>query len=198
MSRDPPSRSVTRVVASRLVGLIIFLVILWILILLIPRWSGVYPFIEFFNENIWLIVLFSFLFLIGEAFTVLGFPLSLPAPLFNALGAVFLVSFLFRLLFRIDGITGTTNFLILEPMTPLIYLALFLLVLIIGYVEIFSRATSTGPERLEGSPPGAQEPAAFQGGSQEGDVTWERIGSEFRQLLYDMLHAMRDAIRGNR
>jgi hypothetical protein len=144
-----------------------------------------------------LVVTFSILFLVGEVFLALDFPLSLPGPFFNALGSVFLVSFLFQLLYLVDRIGGITIFSLFRPLEPLLYFLVFLIVLIVQYVHLFSRG-----ERYEReNPEYARRPAT--GPSQEGSshpspndqISWDEVGAEFRNLMYDFFHALRESLR---
>jgi membrane-bound ClpP family serine protease len=190
-------KSIPWIIISRLSGLVVFL----ILLLLLNAMKSVMQnriFGEITNflsqpGTIWLLVIITVLLLFGDLFSALHVPLSLPAPLFYALGGVFLVSFFFRLLYLVDQLTITTNFSILRPIAPLVYAVIFLLILIFGYVEFFSKLICYEREETRQHPQdinGSDKPPA------EGEVTWERIGSEFRQLLYDILHALRMALKG--
>jgi len=162
-------------------------------------------FVNFLYDNTWLILVFSVLFLMGEVFHALIFPINLLAPLFTALGTVFLVSFIFQLLYYVDGITHT-NFAILRPLTPLISLIIFLIVIIVEYVGIFSEAIcrvapTTPPLQPPPNVPPSSEvppPAAEGEGKAPKEKTWEDIGSEFRGLLYDTMHKIRESINQKR
>ena len=190
-------KSIPWIIVSRLSGLVVFFILLFLLnamkSVIQNRIFG--EITDFLSQpgTIWLLVLITVLLLFGDLFSALPVPLSLPAPLIYALGGVFLVSFFFRLLYLVDQLTVTTNFSILRPIAPLVYTVLFLLILIFGYVEFFSKLICHEREetqRRSKDTNGSEKPPA------EGEVTWERIGSEFRQLLFDILHALRMALKG--
>ena len=46
------------------------------------------------------------IFLLGDLFCTLVFPLNLPGPIFGALGAVFVVAFIFRVFMLAGDMTG--------------------------------------------------------------------------------------------
>lgn len=134
--------SATGILLSRIGGFIFFLILLAVLNIL----SGGYVqspifvrIVEFLNASLGLLILITALFLLGDLFGILTFPLNLPAPVFNAFGAVFLVTFLFRLFVLVGEITGVTVFAVLErtlaiPVTILV----FIVVLIGGYIMLFA------------------------------------------------------------
>lgn len=132
-------KSIAGIVLSRVTGIGIFLIV--VLVLNYFAGTGTYPVVDtmadFLNENVGLILLFSILFLFGEVFTALSFPLNLPGPVFNAFGGVFLVMFFFRIFLFVDMLTGITLFGVLESAAPAIYLIVFFATLIGGYIGIF-------------------------------------------------------------
>jgi hypothetical protein len=133
-------QSIADIVLYRIIGIGIFLIV--VLVLNYLAGTGTYPVVstmaDFLNENVGLILLFSILFLFGEIFAALSFPLSLPGPVFNAFGGVFLVMFLLRILIFVDGLTGITLFGVLESLAQTFYLIVFFATLIGGYIGIFS------------------------------------------------------------
>lgn len=152
--------------------------------------------VSFLTANTGLVVLFSLLFLLGEVCYSLLFPLNLLAPLFNALGSVFLVSFIFKLLYRLDSITHTTNFGVLEPLSPLVYLIIFLIVLLAGYVDIFTCVLRSGPRTPTTEIPPTSQPESE--GPAPTNPEWDDIGAEIRRLIYDIVHQLREGLKGNR
>ncbi|MDD1672299.1 MAG: hypothetical protein LUO82_04795, partial [Methanomicrobiales archaeon] len=186
------------IVLTRLFGILVFLLLVAVLNMIVDSVNNevFHQLVTFLTITTWLVVLFSILFLIGEVCYALFFPLNLLAPLFSALGSVFLVSFIFRLLYYLDRITPTTNFNVLEPLAPLIYLMIFLIVLLAGYIDIFTCLLSGGPRT---SPPGTSP--ASQGESEGPAPTnpeWDDIGAEIRKLIFDIVHQLRESLKGNR
>lgn len=72
---------------------------------------------------------------------------------------------------------------------PLLYLILFILVLVAGYVRIFSRLPQS--ERIPDENPAVS--TEKQSGKKTWK-TWEDVGVEFRGMLYDAFHRMREEI----
>ena len=135
-------KSVTAVLFSRLIGFILFLIIIALLNFLVLYIDNITftAVVHFLNQNIWIMILFSLLIAGGELFSVLTLPFNLPYPLFNAIGSLFLVKFLFNILSFVNnelinvsvpniGITFKSLFIIIAAIV-------FLIVLISGYVKI--------------------------------------------------------------
>jgi len=135
-------KSVAAVLFSRLIGFILFLIIIALLNFLVPYIANITftAVVNFLNQNIWIMILFSILIACGELFSVLTLPFNLPYPLFNAIGSLFLIKFLFNILIFVNnqlirvnvpsiGITLDTLFIIIAAIV-------FLIVLVTGYVKI--------------------------------------------------------------
>jgi hypothetical protein len=89
----------------------------------------------FLNANLGLLILIAVFFLIGA----LVVPLNLPAPIFSALGAVFLVIFLVWLLLLIGTITDTGFFSLFDrALTLPVYLFVFIIAPVAGYIGLFT------------------------------------------------------------
>jgi len=134
--------SVAEVLVSRIIGLIIFLIVLGILNILAGAYVQTPIFLQivaFLNANLGLLILITAIFLIGDLFGALAFPLNLPGPIFGAVGAVFLVMFLFRLFSLVGEITGVEVFALFEKTLALpVYMLVFIVVLIGGYIALFA------------------------------------------------------------
>ncbi len=127
-------------VLSKIISIIIFLVLLALLNIFAPSVNNLAfsRLIAFLNSNVLLIIFIAVLFMVADVFWSLAFPLDLPFPLFNAIGAVFLTVFIIRLLGLVDSLIGTRIFGFVNQLAPLIYTVVFILALIFGYAEIFS------------------------------------------------------------
>lgn len=134
--------SVGGILVSRIAGIVVFLILLAVLNILSGDYVQSPTFIrivEFLNANLGLLILISALFLLGDLFGVFAFPLNLPTPIFNAFGAVFLVTFLFRLFVLVGEITGVGVFAVLERTLALpVSILVFIVVLVGGYIRLFS------------------------------------------------------------
>ncbi len=146
------SKAIMHELITRVIGFLIFLILLGIVNLLTnyirnPIFSSV---VSFLNSNIWLIVIFSVIFLIGEIFGYLSFPLNIPYPLFNAVGGVFLIQFAFKLL---KFILNQANIQIslgvsLSTIENIVIIVVFIIVLIVGYAHVIMDATRPRRKRL--------------------------------------------------
>lgn len=141
--------SVPGILISRIAGFVVFLILLGILNLIAGYYRGgiFLEVVGFLNANLGLLVLITAVFLVADLFGALRFPLNLPAPLVNAVAAVFLVAFLIRLFVLVAEISGARVFLLFEEFSFLISAAVFLIVLIGGYAVLLTAAGAPPPPR---------------------------------------------------
>jgi hypothetical protein len=90
------------------------------------------------GDNLILLLVISIFFLVAELLFALRFPFSLPAPVFNAVGSVLVVSFIFNLFYLVDDLVGRVIFGFLTPVSWLVYFLVFVIVLIVGFIRVFS------------------------------------------------------------
>ena len=181
-------RSIPIIVLKRLFGLILFLVLLYVAnhLAFFTENPLNYQIIQFLNNNIWLIIVMSIAFLFGEVFNALIFPFNLPAPLFNASASVLLVAFLFRIFSLIDIILDEQILLIFNRIAFIVYPLVFMMVLIGGYIAILVKLSKTDEsESLQGK--------KYKEKTRE-KLTWENVGDEFKQTIFDLLTLMRQSI----
>ena len=181
-------RSIPIIVLQRLFGLILFLVLLYVAnhLAFFTENPLNYQIIQFLNNNIWLIIVMSITFLFGEVFNALIFPFNLPAPLFNASASVLLVAFLFRIFSLIDIILDEQILLIFNRIAFIVYPLVFMMVLIGGYIAILVKLSKTDEsESLQGK--------KYKEKTRE-KLTWENVGDEFKQTIFDLLTLMRQSI----
>ena len=137
------TKALFQALLTRVIGFLVFLVLLVIANVLVYYiknniFSSV---VLFLNQNIWLIIIFTIILLIGEIFGYLFFPLNIPAPLFNAVGGVFLVQFVFKMLIFIFSITNINFPLPLDFIENITIAIVFVAVIVVGYVDIIRDAT---------------------------------------------------------
>ena len=181
-------RSIPIIVLQRLFGLILFLVLLYVAnhLAFFTENPLNYQIIQFLNNNIWLIIVMSIVFLFGEVFNALIFPFNLPAPLFNASASILLVAFLFRIFSLIDIILDEQILLIFNRIAFIVYPLVFMMVLIGGYIAILVKLSKTDEsESLQGK--------KYKEKTRE-MLTWENVGDEFKQTIFDLLTMMRQSI----
>lgn len=134
-------KSTFHVFFSRLIGFLIFLVLLVLInILTLYITNETFRQIVFFlNTNLWLIVLFSIILLVGDLFGAIIFPFNLPAPLFNGIGGVLLIRFVFNIFLFVTSLLGISFNFDLDFIFFIIALIVFIIIIVTGYIEIFSR-----------------------------------------------------------
>ena len=130
-------------ILTRFIGFLIFLVLLGLVNVLTYYVKNqiFISVVSFLNSNIWLIIIFSAILLIGEIFGFLMFPLNIPGPLFNAVGGVLLIQFVFKLLIFITKLSNVILNLPLNYIENLVMIIVFIIVLVVGYVHIIIDAT---------------------------------------------------------
>lgn len=134
-------KSVVRIIAFRLLGLVLFLAMLFMLNILNPMidYHLLNRIVQFLNTNVDLIVYMTIILLFGELFMMQSFPLNLPGPLLNAAGSLLVVTFVLRVFELVDSFIGKNIFHIFDQLSFLIYTVVFAVVLVAGYATIFTR-----------------------------------------------------------
>ena len=189
------NKSIPRIVFLRVIGLVLFLFFLYIANFL-PFFTDNplnYRVIQFLNENTGLIILMSIIFLFGELFNALIFPLNLPAPLFNASGSVLLVAFIFRIFALVDILLNEKIFQVFNKISFLMYPFVFIIVMLGGYMTILTKLSKTDQpqeKEIEFKQRKVEEQSEKTGTR----ITWEDVGNEFKQAIYDLLRLIRQSI----
>ncbi len=195
-------RSVIWVIVSGLAGIILFLIMLAVLRYLSPIVSNAFfsGIVDLLFANAGLIIFFSIMFMIADIFMTFLFPVNLPAPFFSAVGAVFLVVFIFRIIGFVDTFYQLGVFPGLHLAEFILYPLVFVLVLIAGYIGIFSglheewKSKKTSPGAEGEKQACADKPWGTCGPGTTGDKSWDDVGTEFREMLYDAFHRMREEL----
>ena len=180
-------RSIIWTVFSTFLGIFAFYVLLAALNAFVPSENEViHGLVILLNNNLPFFIVIALILMTGEIFDRFSFPLNLPAPLFHALASVFLVLFIFNVFEFLDAITHAGIYRNLEILRILLSILIFLIVFTGGYFKIFGDILIMGRQReLQGEPPAAPP----------GVKTWNDIGNEFRQLVFDVIQRMRDELR---
>ncbi len=196
------------VIVSALLGIVLFLVMLAVLRYFSSTssnalFSGI---VDLLFANAGLIIFFSIMFMIADVFMTFSFPLNLPAPFFSAVGGVLVVTFIFRIFgFLISFYDlGVIPGLYLAGF--ILYPLVFVILLIAGFGTIFSGWQEERREKEARSQGPAENPSCTTGdkqagpcetgtsGENSGRKTWDDVGNEFRQMLYDAFHRLREEI----
>lgn len=179
-------RSVTRILVSGLLGVLIFLIILAVLGYFSASFAAPIPaIIDFLYSNAALIVFFSLILMVADIFGTFPFPANLPGPIFSAIGSVLILAFIFNVFIFVYRSYLPIPYP-LDWIAFILYPLVFIIVLVAGYVHIFSRLAEK--ERKE------ERTAAEAGTPSAGGKTWDEIGAEFRDMIYDTFHRIREEI----
>ena len=186
------------VFASRMIGIICFLIVIVLAnILSIYVTNPVYHGgVAFLNENFWLLLLICVISFIGEIFRAFPFPLNLPFPIIKAIGIVFCIAFILRVFQYTDSVVATNLYQMFWLLSFLIVPLVFLIVLASGYYEIM-RQLWWMPQVEDDADEQVvhQTPSVYPDAAVSDAKSWEEIGSEFRLTLYDLLHRFRQEIK---
>ena len=195
------NRSFGWVFATRMIGIISLLIAI-VLANILTHYiaNGVFQSgVTFINENFWLLMLIAIIMFIGAIFAVFPFPFNLPAPIIRAFGSVFCIAFILEVFTWVDGIASTHLYSMFWLLSFILVPLVFLVVLASGYFEIMREIwwhPSTDPQGEPQEPEGAKTGSGAPSGPSEGDAkSWEEIGSEFRLMLYDLIHRFRQEIK---
>jgi len=181
------------VTISALVGLLIFLILLGLANIISINNSIYIQIVDFLNQNVGRIIIFSILFYLGELFFVFKFPFNLPGPLFNAFGSIYLITFIFGIIYLIGSFVEQDLLDIIGFLEPVVKAIVFILVIIVGYVMVIVDLSGI-KERCKGVKRGREKRSKEKGKKQrkkEGDddvekIEWQDIGKEFKEGLYNL------------
>lgn len=166
---------------SRLIALVVFLGMLAGVNVLSLFYSdpAFVAVVEFFNENLVLMLIITVIFFLSELFGILRFPFNLPYPLFSAVGSLFVMSFLYNMFYFVDKLASAGIFSFIGELIFLIYPLIFLIVLIVGYIKIFSKL-------------GNKKKTVY---IRRARADWDEVGDEFKGLVKDALKEARKSIK---
>ncbi|MDP3918622.1 MAG: hypothetical protein Q8Q35_01815 [Nanoarchaeota archaeon] len=125
------------IIFRRGIGLLIYLILLGIANLI--SWSNP-TFVQtifFLNSSLGIIIFFTVFFLVGEIFNVLKFPWNIPGPIFNAIGALLMVTFFLSIFNLLGTVVDSTLATVFTELAPMASFVVFFIVLIVGYVKVF-------------------------------------------------------------
>jgi len=176
-------KSVLNVTISRLVGLIVFLVLLSVANVLYFNSSIYLEIVSFLNAKILIIILFSLLLYLGELFFIFGFPFNFPSPIFNAFGGAILVGFIFDCIILGVGFAGLDLSFVLRILEIVVVILVFILAIIVGYVKVFSSVGAKSRKRKETRKKVKKE-----------ESEWEEVKEEIKDAFHDAGENIKKAI----
>src|SRR3989344_7783169 len=118
-----------------LLGIIILVVLANFIAYVAPS-QVILDFVAFLNGNVWLLILSSVFFYLGALFYSFGFPINILTPPSDGVGSVFIVAFLINLIVVTDIYSGIGIGSILKSYSLIIYIVVFILVVLLGYVAV--------------------------------------------------------------
>jgi hypothetical protein len=188
------------VFVSRMIGIICFLIIVVLANILTYYITNSFfnSGVTFLNDNFPLLIIIAVVLLVADISDAFSFPFNLPAPLIRAIGSVFFILFILRVIQFVDENASTNLY------TPSWYLAflivplIFLIVLVTGYYSILRQLWWQPKTKSEEGNDTIIVPdyPRYQAAQPVTDAkSWEEIGIEFRLMLYDIIHRFREDIR---
>ncbi|MEA3514548.1 MAG: hypothetical protein U9R34_03670 [Nanoarchaeota archaeon] len=180
------NKTVLGVTLSRLIGLVVFLLILGLLNYI--QFNNIINLqvVNFLNQNLGVIIILSILFYLGELFSIFRFPLNIPSPLFNSLGGIFLVGFIFRIFYMLGKVLNQDAFFAFKFLEPFAIILVFVIVIISGYIKIV----------IELIPKTKQEKKKSKVKPKK--TEWEDIGNEFKNALYNLASTLKQNLEPKR
>lgn len=182
-------KRVLKLVLSSLIGFVIFLILMLALNYFNNNIDNnlVRIITIFLNSNFDLIVLMTILSFMGDGFEILRFPFNLPYPLIKAFASIFIISFMINILGLIEGAIGK-EIIITWNIIKMIYIVIFAIVLLFGYLSIISRQEKEKKEKEEEEKKAKKE--------EEKKIGWKDVGGEFKLALYNLGRKLKRAFGG--
>jgi len=169
-------RSAFGIIIGKTVGLMIFLIVLAGLNIANALVQNIFiaHITAYLNSTLWLVVVFSILFLLADLFSIFSFPFNLIYPIFNALASLFVILFLSGLVTNLQDESLNAIF---ARMASLAFMFVPFIVLVVGYASIFFKKTEIEKPIEKEKKPGKGN-----------------IGEELEGLILDIIRKMRKGL----
>ena len=184
-------KKIQGIILSKTISLMIFLVGLVIINNIESHSFAFRTVVQFINANAVLLIIMSLIMMIAEVCFAFMFPFNLVAPIFSAVGSIYLVTFIIRVFGLIDTLSNVRVFAFMFPLAFLIYPLVFIIVFILGYVNIFIRLFRA--KRKEETN-GWKERKNKKGQGKSREKSWDDIGNEFKTAMSDFFRKVADSI----
>ena len=195
------NKPVSWVFISRMIGIICFLIVVVLANILTFYVSNqvFQSLVTFINVHFWLLLLIAIIFFVADIFGAFPFPLNVPAPLINAIGIVFCIAFILRVFQWVDSVMFTNLYQTFWLISFLIVPLVFIIVLTSGYFTILRQVWWQPKEvtEIDGRvlyPEQDPDRAKIVSDAK----SWEEIGAEFRLMLFDIIHRLRQEVNKNK
>lgn len=201
------AKSAAKIILSRIIGFLIFLIILIIANSLVLTFNNrVYTnIIGFFNSNLILLLIIFFLGILNEIFWSFYFPFNIIAPVISSILSVHIVTFIYNL-WRLSEIYTKINFNI--PIRS-IYVPVVFIVLIAGYITILARhgkprrewaekmkeSISDRLERKKERLMRKIDKIDKKMKRKHENVEWKDVGNEFKLVFYNLGRSINSLFR---
>jgi hypothetical protein len=180
-------RSIPRIILSNISGLIFFLILIALANYALNYFS--HPtFVEvvnFLNSNLALIITISILGLFSDLFWAFIFPFNIIAPILSAFLSYYILSFVYTILELVQQARDFVFPISFNTLYPFV----FAIVIIIGYIIIFSRLG----RKLIRKEDNEEKPEKKKRSQKEAKVElikWEKVGNEFRLLFLNIAKSL--------
>lgn len=182
-----------QIILFRILGFLLFLILLAIGNIVIPFVNNSFytSIIIFLNSNIILLLILTFIGIINELFWNFNFPYNILAPITGGALAVYFIMFFYQVWIFVEAYL---NLNIAIPITSL-YILIFLLVVVIGYIVILSKHGRTREEKEEKLKGRHDEMEKRK--KHERNVEWEDVEKEFRLIFYNIGKGINTMFNGN-
>ena len=196
------AKSTAGIIISKIIGFIIFLILLAIANYFIPHFNNtVYAsVVGFFNVSIILLLILLFIGIINDIFWNFYFPFNLIAPISSAFLAFYIIRFIYQFWNFLDS-----SYIHSAAIIPirLIYLIVIILVLIFGYLKILiwhgkSRRRWEDEEedyyrnKLERKKQKLERKMDRVNRKLKKEVEWDEVGDEFKMFFYNLGKSLND------
>ncbi|PIN87066.1 hypothetical protein COV19_01460 [Candidatus Woesearchaeota archaeon CG10_big_fil_rev_8_21_14_0_10_44_13] len=197
------AKSALKIIALKIVGFIIFLILLGIANIVVPNISGNagMEIISFMNSNLFFFFVIMVVDLINELFWSFYFPFNILAPITGSLLSILIITLIYKLVLLIPYSDG-----ILMMPFALLYILVPVIVLIAGYILILIRGGRPKHvcdeekkiclrERWEMKKRKLEKKMRSKKGKK---VEWEDIGDEFKLVLYNLGKGINELFEGKK
>jgi|SRR3989339_321041 len=174
-------RSIPRIIISNISGLVFFLILVALANYALNYFS--HPtFVEvvnFLNSNLVLIITISILGLFSDLFWAFMFPFNIIAPILSAFLSYYILSFAYTILELVQQVRDFVFPISFNTLYPFV----FAIVMIIGYIIIFSRLGGKLIRREETEKPNRKEEKKEESTEL---IKWRKVGNEFKLLFFNI------------
>ncbi len=188
-------KSPVGIIFGKVIGFLLFLIFLSLALSCAPRLNSplVTAFLQFLNQNIGLILLYSAIFMVGELCSLFIFPFNLIAPPVNAIASLYLVGFIFLFLEFLEQQLSIA-IIPFPSFKPLITSLVFLIVLVVGIVKAFTGLIPCDTKSKSKSETRKPTPKSKARRSHD-HPDWSDIGQELRLTILDALKKARKDLK---